>query len=294
MDLNQLRYLRAVAREGSITAAAVSLRVSQSTLSEAVRRIEEELGTPLFLRQRDGVRPTEAGALMIDRAGSALAILELAADEVRELDEGERGRFCIGCHDSLGGYFLPEFLSAFLPLYPLIDLQIHNASSSDVRQALLAREVHFGLVVNTQPHPDLVITTAFHDEIRILGVPGGDGIARVKAGPLIYPARPPFQEILRRLAAAGLAPERTLAVGDLGLARSLALAGLGPVVLPRRVAEDVQPGRLGVLDAELPFFHDTIHLVWRADLPRTKAAQRVREAMQAQGRALDERHGYAR
>jgi molybdate transport repressor ModE-like protein len=291
MDLTQLRYLRAVAREGSITAAARALRVSQSTLSQAVRSVEDELGTPLFLRARNGVIPTEAGALLVDRAAAALAIVDQAAEEVRELEVGDRGRFVIGCHDSLGAYFLPELLATFLRQYPRIDLQISNGSSAEVRLAVIARTVHFGLIVNTAPHPDLVIVDVFHDEIRIMGCPEDLRLPndQVTEGPLIYPARPAFEEVIRRLVAMGIAPKRTLPVGDLGLARSLGRAGIGPVVLPRRVAEHREPGRLVVLHPDLPYFRDTIHLVWRADMPRTRAAQKVREAMQAHGKLLDAR-----
>jgi molybdate transport repressor ModE-like protein len=297
MDLTQLRYLRAVARDGSITGAARTLKISQSTLSQSVRQLEEELGTALFLRARDGVRTTEAGALLVDRAEAVLALVDVAESEIRELGSEDRGRFVLGCHDSLGGYFLPEFLAGFLERWPRIELSLWNASSAEVRDAVVRREVHFGLVVNTVPHPDLVIVDCYHDEIQILGAPPApatreEAEARLRAGALIWPARAPFEDVVRRLAAENLLPERRIPCGDLGLARSLALGGLGSVVLPVRVAQDVAPGGLVQLHPDLPRFRDTIHLVWRGDLPRTRAAARVREQLVAHGRLLDRRHGY--
>ncbi len=297
MDLTQLRYLRAVARDGSITGAARTLRISQSTLSQSIRGLEEELGAILFLRARDGVRPTEAGALLVDRAEAVLALVEVASSEVRELGTDDRGRFVLACHDSLGSYFLPEFLSAFLERFPRIELVLANGSSAEVRDAIVRREVHFGLVVNTVPHPDLVILDCYHDDIQILGLPPApstlaEAEARLLAGTLIWPTRGPFEDVVRRLAARNLLPEKRISCGDLGLARSLALGGLGPVVLPVRVAENPVPGALVRLHEDFPSFRDTIHLVWRGDMPRTRAASRVREHLAAHGKLLDVRAGY--
>lgn len=301
MDLYQLRYLLAVARAGGISAAARDLGVSQSTLSTAVSRLEEECGTTLFLRTRDGVTPTEAGALLLDRAAAVLASVDRTVEELRELQSGARGRFVLGCHESLGAYFLPELLRDLARDLPFVELAIWNGSSAEVRDAVLRREVHFGVIVNTLPHPDLVIVDCYEDEIQVLGLPPAppDLAAAeelLRRGPLVWPAREPFDDVVRRLAARGLVPERRLPVGDLGLARALALAGLGPVVLPRRVAElGTTPGTtpaLVRLHPELPAFRDRIHLVFRGDLPRTRAGARIREAIVARGRGLDEAHGY--
>jgi DNA-binding transcriptional LysR family regulator len=300
MELYQLRYLLAVARTGSISGAARALGVSQSTVSTAVARLEDEYATRLFLRTRDGVQLTEPGALLVDRAETVLASVDRTLEELRELQIGTRGRFVIGCHDSLGAYFLPELLRDLTAELPNVDLQIWNGSSMEVRDAVLRREVHFGLVVNTLPHPDLVIVDCFEDEIQVLGLGSPATLAEaeglLRRGPLVWPAREPFEDVLRRLAARGLVPERRIPVGDLGLARALGQAGLGPVILPRRVAElgtpPGEPPRLSRLHPELPAFRDRIHLVFRADLLRTRAAGRIREAIAARGRALDVAHGY--
>jgi DNA-binding transcriptional LysR family regulator len=301
MELYQLKYLVAIARSNSISGAARDLGVSQSTLSAAVSRLEQECGTTLFLRTRDGVRATETGALLVERASALLASVDRTLEEVREIETEARGRFVVGCHDSLGSYFLPELLQTLAAKMPSVELQIWNGSSMDVRDAVLRREVHFGLVVNTLPHLDLVIVNCFEDEILVMGLgpPPADlemAEAVLRAGPLVWPSRAPFDDVVRRLAARNLVSARRIPVGDLGLARSLGCAGVGPVVLPRRVAElGTPPGQtpqLVGLHPELPAFRDQIHLVFRADLHRTRAGARVREEILARGRALDLQHGY--
>jgi hypothetical protein len=84
-----------------------------------------------------------------------------------------------------------------------------------------------------------------------------------------------------------VASHRLLSCGDLELVKSLALAGIGVALLPRRVAAYGQGHRLQRLHPELPNFPDTICLVFRADLPRTVAALRLKEALIEHGQKLD-------
>jgi len=289
MDLAQLRTFRMVARAGSVTGAARMLGQRPSTVSEAIRSLESSLDTTLFQRGRAGMSLTEAGAILRDRADGILAAVEQAVLDVQDLESGEQGRFVIGCHDTLGQYFLPRFMVGFLPSHPRIELALWNRSSAEVRDAVLDRTVHFGLVVNTAPHPDLVIVDAFTDRIAVVAptaaADANEARQRLRDTVLVYPARQPFEGLVQRLIAAGCPPVRTLPVGDLGLARALALGGVGLTVLPQRVAFD-QPG-LVELHPSLPSFDDTIHLVYRSDLHRTRAAMALRDALVAHGRSLD-------
>ncbi|MBL8605767.1 MAG: hypothetical protein JNL38_00540, partial [Myxococcales bacterium] len=98
------------------------------------------------------------------------------------------------------------------------------------------------------------------------------------------------RELLERLSGLGILPTRTLVCGDLELVKSLALAGIGPALLPRRVAEYGHEGKRVRLHPSLPYFPDTISLVYRADIHKTRAAVRVKDALVAYGRLLDEVH----
>ena len=93
--------------------------------------------------------------------------------------------------------------------------------------------------------------------------------------------------LLKRLAAAGLTPTRLLSCGDLELTKSLALAGVGVALLPRRVAAYGQRGKLVRLGADMPFVEDTISLLYRGDIHRTKAAFRLKDALIAHGKTLE-------
>lgn len=285
LDLSALRLFREVARAGSMSAAARTLGMSQSTVSVAVNQLEEAVGITLLHRGSRGVSATEAGELLLRRAEDLLGLVDDVVGELNELQDDEVGSFVIGCHDALGSYFLPAFLPDFVARHPRIELTLWNRSSAEVREAVLARDVHFGLVVNTEPHDDLVIRRAWTDRIEVFGPANvDDPMAAFRSGTLVYPNREPFLTLLGRLDAEGVAPARRLPCGDLGLTRILARA-LGFGLLPRRVALD---GDLGLrsLSDELPRHDDVIHLVTRADLPRTKGTRVLRDALMAKAAAM--------
>jgi DNA-binding transcriptional LysR family regulator len=244
MELQHLHYLQAVASSGSMTSAAKSLGVSQPTLTVAIRQLEESLGTKLFLRERSGVRLTSTGEVFLEHAASILAQIERAEQEVKDLETDEVGDFVIGCHESLGAYFLPEFMSSFLREAPRIKLDLWNGTSTDVQAALVDRKVHFGLVVNPRPHPSLVVRPLFRDAVDFFISSATESSSDLEAahrhlreGPLVFAGRVfQCQELVERIAAQQLLPRRTLACGDLELVKSLALAGVGVALLPRRVA----------------------------------------------------------
>lgn len=327
MDLRDLRYFAAIAASGSMTAAAKALHVSQPTLTVAMQNLEEELKSQLLVRERSGVRLTVTGEELLKYANDIFHLLERAEQRIKGLESEDEGTFVIGCHESLGAYFLPDFFARFLRDHPRIELLISNETSANVRDSVIERRTHFGLVVNPHPHPDLVIVELFHDAMDVLvaedapppsrpltslvtqmsgevaegerasWVDSGDPafIAakhRLLAGPLIFAGRvTQCQELCDLLAAQGLLSTRKLVCGDLELVKSLVLAGIGPALLPRRVASYGHEGKLVRLHPKLPFIPDTICLLYRADMHRTKAAVRVKDALVTYGKRLDESIG---
>lgn len=294
MHLAHLRYVQAIARHGSLSAAARALGVTQPTLTGAVKSLEQTFQTVIVHRGRDGVRLTAAGEALVRHAGEVLATVERLEDEIRGLQHGEHGRFTLGCHESLGAYFLPGFMRGFLDAHPRIELTLWNGTTAAVRDAVLSRQVHYGLLVNPMTHPDLVLVKLFHDamdffvcvdetETRTVD----DARARIRRGPLVFSGRvSQCQELVQRLSGESTLPDRLLSCGDLELVKSLTLGGLGVGVIPRRVAHYGHHGRLRRLHPELPCIPDTIYLAWREDLHRTAAAVRVKDALVAYGRAM--------
>jgi|SRR4051812_28279140 DNA-binding transcriptional LysR family regulator len=298
--LDHLRYFQAVARCGSLSAAARVLQISQPRLTALIQQLEENFGTRLLVRLRTGVTLTSTGEELLRFANESIARLDEVEQRIKGLESDEIGSFVIGCHESLGAYFLPRWMTRFLESNPRIQLTLSNAPSGAVLNATVERTVHFGLVVNPETHPDLVQMKLFRDAVDLFVLaetapPVGDLEAakeRLRRGPLVFAGRIlQSQQIIDKLAAMDALPSRLLPCGDLELVKSFALAGLGVAVLPRRVARYWQEGRLRRLHPALPFMADEIHLLFRGDAHRTRAFVITKDAILAYGRALDADYG---
>ncbi len=293
MELKQLEYLLSVAEHGSMSKAARALRASQPTLSVAIKNLEEELDTTLLHRDSRGVTLTAAGRTLRDATQEIIEVLERARAQIVDLEDAVVGDFTVGCNEALGVYFLPDFMQLVLERAPKVQLSLWNNTSAQVREAVIDRRVDFGLVVNPEPHPDLVIVKLFHDGIEVFvstrePLPRSriEALMRVKRGPLIAARRiGPVRDLIARFDADDALPDRVLDCGDLQLVRSLAVAGLGVALLPRRVAQ-IYPGELVQLHKSLPGFPDTISLLYRADLHRTQGAMVLKDLLVEYGRGL--------
>jgi DNA-binding transcriptional LysR family regulator len=301
LDVTQLRYFQAIARHASLTRAAAALGVTQPALTASLRRLETALRTTLFVRTREGVAITATGDELLHHADGILAAVGRAEEAVLGLETGDRGRFVVGCPESLGLYFLPAVVVRVARELPRVELAVVTARSRDVERAVVRREVHFGIVARPLPHPDLVLVDLFRDRTGLFARRSakaprtGAAAARrlLREGPLLYAdGLPQAQEMLSRLDELGLVPERRLPCGSLELVKSLVAAGVGVGVLPERVAchasQAGQRAALSPLPASLPSIPDVIRLVYRGDSHRTRALARLKDILVECARELAE------
>ena len=130
--LEHLRYFQTVARCGSLSAAARVLQISQPGLTAVIKQLEESFGTRLLVRLRTGVSLTSTGEELLRFANESLTRLEEVEHRIKGLESDEVGSFVIGCHESLGAYFLPQWMTRFLESNPHIQLTLSNATSRSV------------------------------------------------------------------------------------------------------------------------------------------------------------------
>ncbi len=305
LDLSHLRTFTVVAEQGSLSAAARHLNVSQPALSRMIRSLEERLQTTLLERHRRGVSLTAAGEALLQGARQVLRLIHQTEEIIGGLESEEIGRFILGCHASLGAYFLPGFFSLALQRLPRVEIALVEGTSARVQDAVVQSEAHFGLVVNPTPHPDLIIRPLFSDAVRVflradLAAEAGitpdappdlawsRAATLLQRGPVIYAGRIwQCREILDVLRERGIYPDRELDCGDLELIKSLTLAGVGVGILPERVARYHHEGALTLLHPDLPRVPDTIALLYRADRHRTRGFRSLRDALIEHGQRLD-------
>jgi LysR family transcriptional regulator, hydrogen peroxide-inducible genes activator len=135
MELQQLRYFCAIADTGNFSRAALQTHVSQPSLSQQIRKLEDELGTRLFDRLGRTVRLTELGRAFLPRARAVLHDLEAARSDVVERKTSISGPVSVGVIPTIAPYFLPPILAAFSTKYP----EAHVSVTEEITLPLLER-----------------------------------------------------------------------------------------------------------------------------------------------------------
>jgi DNA-binding transcriptional LysR family regulator len=147
MDLQQLKVFREAARAGGFTRASEALHLSQSTISLHIKRMEEELGTPLFLRTKRRVFLNEAGQMLLEYVDRIFQEIKNAEMAMQELNRLERGTIRLGSGATTVTYLLPRILGAYQKRYPQIELVVVTGSSEFLAQALHQQKLDLAVVM---------------------------------------------------------------------------------------------------------------------------------------------------
>lgn len=146
MDLRQLRQFVAVAEAQSFRRAAEHLFMAQPPLSVAMRKLEEEIGTPLFERSARGVRLTAAGENALVAARKCLADAQDVASAARAAAGGETGQLRVGFTGSATFGLLPRAIQAFSRRYPGVRLMLQEMTNQQLLSLVQAQQVDLGFV----------------------------------------------------------------------------------------------------------------------------------------------------
>ncbi len=165
MNTRHARLILAIVREGSFTAAAKALSITQPTLSQTVRQIEAQLGEPIFVRGRTAVSLTPAGALYVE-AARRMVQAETQLGEALSLLHGHAvGTLRIGMMRHRSEELLPQVLADFLAAYPDVQLVVHENDMHALEQLLLRGELDMALSVCEKQHPRLEYRQIASEEI---------------------------------------------------------------------------------------------------------------------------------
>ena len=135
LDIKQLKAIVTVAEVGSVTRAADLLHLVQPAVTRQIRTLEQELGIPLFERTGQGMRPTEAGTIMVDRARRALNELERARAEVQPTPGVVTGIVTLGLLESTSDLLAEPLVTALARDHPGVELRLMTAYSGHLQTA---------------------------------------------------------------------------------------------------------------------------------------------------------------
>ena len=172
MDLNRLRVLAAVAREGSVTRAAEALHYSQPAISHHLGRLETEVGIPLLQRAGRGVRLTEAGRILAERADEILGRVRSAEAEVAAYAGLRAGRVRLATFPSALATVVPRVAAHLVAAHPELELALTECEPPEAITALRSGDVDVALVFeHDEPRPsgaDMTATALFDEPIYLV------------------------------------------------------------------------------------------------------------------------------
>ena len=260
LDRIHLAVIQEVERQGSLTAAADRLCVTQSALSHSMKKLEQQLGTDIWLREGRSLRLTQAGQYLLALAQRVLPQLDLAEERLRQFAQGERGSLRIGmeCHPCY--QWLLKVVSPYLAAWPDVDVDVKQKFQFGGIGALLGYEIDVLVTPDPLHKPGLRFEPVFDYE-QVLVVARGHPLAQApyaKPGQLAqevlitYPVATDRLDIYTQfLLPAGITPRRHKTIETTDIMLQMVASGRGVAALPRWLVQeyatrmDVVPVRLG-------------------------------------------------
>lgn len=146
MNIKQAQYMLAVFETGSITNAAKELYISQSSLSQMLKQIEDEIGVEIFNRQVKPIVPTYAGQIYLDTARQMLQLHDALSERLGDIRQESRGKLKIGISRQRGMLFLPLILPVFFEKFPLVEIELEEQGSVTLEKLVLNGNINLAFV----------------------------------------------------------------------------------------------------------------------------------------------------
>ncbi len=282
MDIDQARTFLAITGHGSFLEAARHLHVTQSTVSARIRRLEDELGVCLFVRNRSGASLTPAGRRFLGHAKRLVLTAEQARDEVG-LPGRYRASIRIGGRIALWEGFLPRWVGWMRQRTPDVAIRSEIGFEEDLMRRLIEGTLDVGLMYTPTHSPGLNVEPLF-DEMLVLvssrpdDTGPGEDYVYVEWGPGFYAQHAQKYPELER-------PPQGVNIGWLGV--QLILANGGSCFLPERMAQPfIDAGRLYRV-ADSPVFRHPAYMVY----PRETDNPVLEQALEGLRRLASEEAG---
>ena len=257
LNLGRLRVLSEVVSRGSFSAAAESLSYTQSAVSQAIARLEAETGATLVVRDRRGVRPTAAGATLVEHAEAIFAQVEAAEADLAAVLGVRGGRLRVASFPSAGATLMPLASRPFARRHPDVSLTLAEGEPEEIAPRLRAGEFDLALLfefpgVRERPGAGLRnVTPARGPDARR---PARRARARAEQPALTLAdlrdedwvqtsaSSPCARHVVRSCLAAGFEPHVTFESDDYETVQGLVAAGVGVALIPRLALTRVHPG----------------------------------------------------
>jgi DNA-binding transcriptional LysR family regulator len=241
MDSTTLGTFLAVARHGSVTAAAEELHTVQSNVTARVKQLEAQVGIDLFVRHSRGMSLTPAGTRLVAYAHRFDALSAEALVAVR--DSGvARGTLRVGSMETTAALRLPALLGEYHRAHPEVQIEVRTGPTADLLEQVLAQRLDGAFVAGPVAHPALAAVPAFREELVLLSARNGESmprrLARGALTAIVFRQGCSYRQLLEaQFAARGWLPFQRIEFGTVEGILGCVAADVGVTVLPRAVAQ---------------------------------------------------------
>jgi DNA-binding transcriptional LysR family regulator len=298
LNLDRLRALHAVSAHGSINAAAETLHVTTSAVSQQLAKLEAETGQRLLERHGRGVRLTDAAAQLVARTQRVLSLLEEAEAELDASDEAVSGQITISAFATAARGLVPQALLDLRTRYPHLGITFHEQEPNEAIPRLVRRDVD--LIIVSDWHnaplalPDGLTKAPLFDDVADIALPPGHRLAKAKSVTLRelagdqwitwQPGSICHDWLIHTLRKEGHEPKIAHTSAEYATQLALVAAGFGASVLPR-LGRDSVPKGVTVLPAE-PSLRRHVYAAWRTHATRRAVIRAAVESFERAARAL--------
>jgi DNA-binding transcriptional LysR family regulator len=282
MEMTQLEFFLKVTEEGSFSRAADSVGRTQPAVSIAIRRLEEEIGVPLFDRSQKTPTLTEAGELLHDYAQRILALRDQARETLSELRLLERGRVRVGANESTSLYLLPQIILAYKASHPNVKVEIYRHVSERLPREVLERNVDFAVLALKPADRDLESFPVLKDELALILNPehplaGRESVTVEELGResfLAHNVRTASRNKVIEVFAAHHTPlDITLELATVETIKRVVQRKIGLAFVPRMcVSEELERGTLATVPVEGLNYHRMLWVTHRRHMTFSHAA----------------------
>jgi DNA-binding transcriptional LysR family regulator len=256
LNTGRLQVLSEVVKRGSFSGAADALSYTQSAVSQAIARLEAEVGAPLVVRDRRGVKPTAAGATLVEHAEAIFAQIHAAEAELAAVLGVRAGRLRVASFPSAGSTLMPLAVATFRRGHPDVALTLAEGEPEEIAPRLRANEFDLALLfefpgVRERPGAGLRTVTLLEDPMHV-ALPADHRLASKRALRLAdlsgedwvqtSASSPCARHVVRLCLAAGFDPNVTFESDDYETVQGLVASGVGVALVPRLALSHVHPG----------------------------------------------------
>lgn len=278
---SDLVYFVEISSSLNLSRTAKRIGISQPSLSLAIKRLEQSIGTELFVRSKSGVALTKAGKRLLSHSKQLLQLWDNVKSESLASHHKIQGNFIIGVHPSVALGTLSRFLPKLLMDNPELEIQLKHNLSRSISEEVINFSIDIALIVNPLKHPDLIIQKLYDDKITFWHTAEKNVNQEIDSGKAVLIFDPDLiqtQWLLKRIHKHGLKYKRVITSNNLEVIANLTANGAGIGVLPTCVALSAYPNQL-IPIPKMPFYQDEICLVYRHENRNIKAVQTIISAI---------------